>query len=168
MYLLAGLLAVEHAAASPCMLLAASSDADCESLCDGCRCAGGAWQVLEQHSHRTGQTSWFCASGGAGTEYTLVTPTGGAYRTLAAQQSCEVDVVSEMCSPSYAHPALGNAAYTNAALDTTTTLLTWSGSDYGNGEPSTCDLCGGACACSSEIPTTLVSLWFTTLTYRRC
>ena len=108
MYLLAGLLAVEHAAASPCMLLAASSDADCESLCDGCRCAGGAWQVL------------------------------------------------------------GNAAYTNAALDTTTTLLTWSGSDYGNGEPSTCDLCGGACACSSEIPTTLVSLWFTTLTYRRC
>ena len=66
------------------------------------------------------------------------------------------------------HPALGNAAYTNAALDTTTTLLTWSGSDYGNGEPSTCDLCGGACACSSEIPTTLVSLWFTTLTYRRC
>ena len=37
MYLLAGLLAVEHAAASPCMLLAASSDADCESLCDGCR-----------------------------------------------------------------------------------------------------------------------------------
>ena len=32
MYLLAGLLAVEHAAASPCMLLAASSDADCESL----------------------------------------------------------------------------------------------------------------------------------------
>ena len=312
MYLLAGLLAVEHAAASTCMLLAASSDADCESLCDGCRCAGASWQVLEQHSHRTGQTSWFCASGGAGTEYTLVTPTGGAYRTLAAQQSCEVDVVSEMCSggldgagrlalankvfakstiatdttfysvgcgtggvsgeagfyivygsatgvsggastdggashqlaihfhpddvaastpvtaawvlqgsdcntgagsqsrctfnnwvptngpgfnggyggyhadcptgwtciqgspinygdaPSYAHPALGNAAYTNAALDTTTTLLTWSGSDYGHGEPSTCDLCGGACACSSEIPTTLVSLWFTTLTYRRC
>ena len=71
-------------------------------------------------------------------------------------------------APSYAHPALGNAAYTNPALDTTTTLLTWSGSDYGNGEPSTCDLCGGACACSSEIPTTLVSLWFTTLTYRRC
>ena len=26
---------------------------------------GAAWQVLEQHSHRTGQTSWFCASGGA-------------------------------------------------------------------------------------------------------
>ena len=71
-------------------------------------------------------------------------------------------------SPINGGDAPSYATYTNAALDTTTTLLTWSGSDYGHGEPSTCDLCGGACACSSEIPTTLVSLWFTTLTYRRC
>ena len=56
-YLLAGLLA-EHAAASACMLPAASSDADCESLCDGCRCAGGPWQVLEQHSHHTGAANF--------------------------------------------------------------------------------------------------------------
>jgi len=62
--------------------------------------------------------------------------------------------------PSRDAPA-GPITYVKDDFDPATTVLTWSGSDYGQtGE------CGAhGCACSSEIPTTKVALWFTTLTY---
>ena len=56
---------------------------------------------------------------------------------------------------------VGPVTYVKDDFDPATTVLTWSGADYGpNGE------CGSnGCACSSEIPTTKVALWFTSLTY---